>query len=201
MKKGAVAGAIVWSTPILMSTPAFAATGNCSGSKPCVKYCYVKITGGTNSASPGSEDGSDGSCPTVFTGNDFKCAGKPAPTIAGGTTECKNLVSGFHGGTTGSITYAPGVVPLVVQVKVGNAGAGNDQSCFSFRYNEQTGTFSNVTPIANQPPADKCSAQDYANIKVTVKAGTTVAGGITVEIAKPVGCLGGISHLGTYFCV
>lgn len=198
MKKGAVAGAIVWSAPILTSTPAFAGTGNCSGSKPCEKYCYVKITGGTSSSSPGAEAGSDGSCPTTFTGNDFKCPGFPAPTIAGGSTDCKSLVSGFHGGTSGSISYSAGVVPLVVQIKVGNAGAGNDKACFSFRYDEATGTFDNVTPAANRPSATDCPS--FAQISVTVASGT-IANGLTVSISKPVDCLGGISHMGTYFCV
>lgn len=176
MKKGAVAGAIVWSAPILTSSPAFAASGKCSGSKPCVTFYFAKVQGSTCDTQSTSDGGGTG-C-TNYTAAQLACPGTTPPLMENGC----NFVSGSHSAGSGSFTYDPGVVPLIVQVKPG----GN---CYEFRYDENTNSFVAVAPFA--PAA--------CDLQLTVSG--TVGTGITVNISYDdgQGCAG-ISHMNTYFC-
>lgn len=177
MKKGAVAGAIVWSAPMLTSSPAFAASGKCSGSKPCETFYYVKFTD-ANEDCNATSDG-DGTGCTNYTSAQLACPGTTPPAMQNG---CQ-FVTGSHTGGAGTISYQAGIVPLIVQVKPGS-------SCYEFRYDEATNSFVAVAPIA---PAE-CNPQ-------LVVSGT-VATGITVTISYNQGgpVCNGISHLNTYFC-
>jgi len=173
LKKSAVAGAIVWTAPVLMSSPAFAATGKCSGSKPCVNFYYVKYNGSTEDC-VSTADGSG--CPGL-TLNDLKCPGTNPPPLQNG---CQ-FTTGSSTDGSGTISFAAGIVPLVIQVKPGD-------NCYTVTYDAATNTF---TPSG--APAE-CN--------LTIVASGTVATGITVTIGYNDGgsVCKGISHIGAYFC-
>lgn len=190
MKKGAVAGAIVWSTPVLMSTPAFAASAECGGSKPCTKWYAVKFENSNCIALTGNGDPTCGNllaqlgCGAPVTLYD----GTPPP--AGDTVNpCGNYVTGVHRGDGGTppnsatVTYNAGVVPLFFQLKPG----GGSDSCYTYEWN---GTTFVPTTLTGTAP---CTAQFVV---------TKPAGKIQVDVTWPGGSTcKGLSHVSTYFCI
>jgi hypothetical protein len=177
LKKGAVAGAIVWAAPIVSSSPAFASTGQCSGSKPCTDYYFINSTGGTNCG------GSDGSCPTPVVNN---CEGDPVTFQSGCTLPPATRPTIVNTGGTGTITFDPGVIPIFFVAKLG-------ANCYFLDVTD-TMTLAAPTPV---PPV--CNDVDFA---LTGDAETGFV--FTVTVGNQSNCGGGghgISHMSTAFCL
>lgn len=182
MKKGAVAGAIVWSAPLLTSSPAFAATGKCSGSKPCTNFYYLKNEqpGTSNLDCSSSQDGKGSPCPP-YESAALSCDGTTPPPVQNG---CNQGVTIALTGTTATFTYAAGVVPIIIQLKPGD-------NCFTYDYNETTKTFG-IRPGTTAPPAG-C-------LPVVGPATPGLNGSTVVNVLYPATCPSSLSHVATYFC-
>lgn len=178
MKKGAVAGAIVWSAPLLTSTPAFAATGRCSGSKPCVNFYYAKVEGSTCTTSANG-DGSE--CRNLAL--DSSCD-STAVTLQDG---CAAGFSGSHSGTTATFNYPAGAVPIFIQLKPG-------ADCYNYEWTSSGWTFFGADD--GGPPGTSAECANGATFLTTGSEST----GYTVVATWPSGC-NGLSHIGTYFCL
>lgn len=189
MKKGAVAGAIVWSAPLLTSKPAFAATAECSGSVPCTRWYAVKFgLGAPAGCTPIPEgDGEGTGCGNLV--NLLGC-GEPvtlldgSPPPAGDTVDpCSYVTASTVSSTTAILTYDSGVVPLYLQLKPGN-------DCYTYEYNGTT--FVHVLTTGS-PPAACTPSFDVVHHE---------DGSTTVTATYPAGSgCAGISHVNTYFCV
>ena len=170
LAKGAAAGTVAWILPLVISSPAFAATAKCLGSKPCTTFYFVKINGdGTIAA--GVADGSCG-LRTIT-----KCD-NTAATLQYGGGPPSQIVSTVSGAGSLSFTLSAGSLPLLLTTKYG-------QNCHDYTYNENTNQF------VAQPPATGCTA--------SVTTTGSVAGGLTITVlSSGSGC--GISHVNLYFC-
>lgn len=179
MKKGAVAGAVVWSVPVLTSTPAFAATGRCSGSKPCTDFYYVKNEKpGTDDSSCSDTSDGNNQCPN-FTTADLSCDGASTPAVKNGC----DLVHIFFTEGSATFTYDPGVIPIIIQLKPGS-------TCFTYNYDENTETFSTRPGTTPLPPG--CTPTFVKSMS---------NGSIVITVTYPkASCPAGLSHVSTYFC-
>ena len=182
LKKGAVAGAIVWTAPILSSSPAFAATGACSGSKPCTDFYFMQSTGGTNCA------GTDGSCtyPTVT-----DCDENPV-TLQSGCTLGANKPVVTNGGNSGSIVFPAGVVPIYINAKLGS-------TCYLMLVNDDgLGNLTLGDPSVTPAP---CNGVTYSLQKVAGKWTFTINVEDTSNCSPGAPNGQGLSHLATAFCL
>lgn len=194
IKRGAVAGAVAWSVPMISSSPAFAATSRCHGSRPCVDWYYVKFENG--GYSEGCGDGAGSPCPS-FGLDTLGCE----PLTDEQTLNCsggKQYVDGSHGGQSGYFKFQPNVIPVKIQIKPGN-------NCITFNYVEGASQ-NQPLPVSgvvnNQGIAVNCYEVWVSN--PSLSAGIQ----INYKIADP--CMPddpnndrtpGVSHIGTYFCV
>ena len=180
LKKGAVAGAIVWAAPIVSSSPAFAASGQCSGSKPCTNFYFVNSTGGSACT------GSDGSCTYPAVTN---CEGDPVTLQSGCTLPASTRPAIVNNGGTGSITFDPGVIPIYILAKLG-------ANCYFMDVIDTNGVLT-LGPPSPAPPA--CNDVDFA------LTGDGESGYVfTVTVGNTSNCGGGghgISHMSTAFCL
>jgi hypothetical protein len=110
LRKGAVAGAVAWTAPVVLSSPAFAATGKCSGSKKCINFRSVKFENGTSCTAAGN----DGGCPAPGITN---CAGAAVTDFPSGCAG--DGITGSQADNLGTINIPAGIVPLVVHIKTG----------------------------------------------------------------------------------
>lgn len=184
LRKGAAAGVVVWTAPIVLSSPAFAATGKCSGSKPCVDFFFFQSTGGTDCS------GTDASCtyPTILDCNEDAvapqdpCDGgdptRPTVSITGGGTEDDDK--------EGCITYPAGYVPIFFNAKLGS-------NCYIVHVNDDF-TLTAPTPT---PPA--CNDVEFT---ITGSLGTGFQICVTVGDTSNCGDAGGhgVSHVATAYC-
>jgi hypothetical protein len=183
LKKGAVAGAIVWVAPIVSSSPAFAASGQCSGSKPCTTFYFINSTGGTN-----CED-SDGSCGAGFYPAIQNCAGQTVATQSGCTLPAGTKPVFTNTGGAGSITYPSGIIPLYISVKLGN-------DCYLLTVNDDGA--GNLTLSAPSPAPLACNQVVFSLIKTA--SGYTFT--VTIGSQSDCGAGGqGLSHMSTAFCL
>lgn len=128
LKKAALVGAVAWTLPAVISSPAFAASKKCGGSRPCTTFYFVKVNG-DGTIAPGVGDGSCG-LRTIL-----KCDSSTATLLDGGAF----VTSTSSTSSTLSVTLAPGVVPLLITTKYG-------PNCHDYTYNEGTNTFSAPNP-------------------------------------------------------
>ncbi len=182
MKRGAVAGAVVWSAPVLMSSPAFAATTACGGSKPCTDFYYVKIEGDANAT--GEPSINPNQCSSSTTGDNSVCGSLVTTATCGEGTPLKNgcsLVSGGHTGNVAVLTFPAGSVPQFFQLKPGT-------NCYDFAWDPATTSFVSTTA----PSGCLISSTGIVN-----GDGTTT---VRIEWRAGKNCQG-ISHIGAYFCL
>jgi hypothetical protein len=193
MKKGAVAGAIVWSAPLLTSTPAFAATTECGGSQPCTTWYYAKVEGSdrTTSGSCSGDDAGDGTDDGRGNGcvNLLAEVGCPGATVTSFSDGCSllNAAGTFtHTGGTATVTFPAGAVPLFIQIKPGD-------NCYTYQWNGSEFVFFNGTDGTTAGPG-AC---------LTSITDTVVDGKIKVDVVWNQGgsACNGISHFNAYFCL
>lgn len=180
MKKGAAAGAIVWSAPLLTSTPAFAADTQCiGGSKPCTNYYFCKFDGST------VEEGSDDQCPSHVVEGDLGCSDQTGAVSNG----CTHVDATFTGDTSVVIDYSEGSVPIIVQIKLGG-GVG---SCYEFEWTDAN----RGAVLTKEIPNGSFGTCTYT----ATPSGSISNGGMSITVTKSGSCQGlGLSHAGTYFC-
>lgn len=131
LKKGAVAGAVAWSVPLITSSPAFAATGECSGSTPCQNWYYIKV--GEDGLEGGTADGGGTGCNEALPSNPFGCPAGSASVSSGGLSQ--GVTGSFNAGTaTATFTLPAGVIPLYVQPKPAS-------SCYTYEYDAGSNSF------------------------------------------------------------
>ena len=181
MKKAAVVGAVAWSAPMVLSSPAFASTGRCSGSVVCTTFYGNSITTSNGGAPYTVGSVGIGQCATRSI-SALLCPGvtyNPVPTLQTGTGVNAVTTSG-DSGTYFSITFPAGAVPIGMDIHFGGA------PCTSFNFDEPTNQF--VVNGVNQ-----CLP--------TVVTSGTISGGITVTITKNSNVTGcGFSGTNVYFC-
>lgn len=176
LARSAAATGVAWATPMLVSSPAFAATDQCSGSRPCSKYYFV---GFSSSGSTGEvPSGSGGNCQPVPI-EDLRCQGDTKATFAGDGQPLLDDIG------TWFFTLKPGRIPVFVEVKYAT-------NCNRYRLIGSSfvadGAFtgSGSTPTPTHPQA------------AHVELGGTAVDGFTITISKLTGQ--GISNIGMYFC-
>jgi|GEM_PF-5209979 len=128
LKKVAVGGAVAWTAPLVISSPVFATTG-VGGSKPCENYWFKKFEGS-------SDDGTGNTGCAVYTSINGKTVQNNPPA---------GLVSGSYSGSAGTINFAAGVVPIYIQLKLGNQSYPKEWTCITFKY--ENGSFTPVNPL------------------------------------------------------
>ena len=148
LKKGAIVGAVAWTAPMIISSPAFAATAQCSGSVPCTNFFFVKVNG-DGSVTSGVGDGSCG------TRTIKQCNNTNATLQDGGG----HIASSSGNGNLLTIKLTAGTVPILVTAKYG-------ANCHDYTYNENTKTFSAPSP------ATLCTAS--VTTSGTVAGGLTI---------------------------
>lgn len=184
LKKTAIGAAAVWATPLVMSSPAFAATGCSSGSRPCTKAYYRKIEGCIVTGGTGDGEG----CPDPGT----LCAGNPL-TIS--TNSISPDLTGCHygqsdtSGTYAVINFPPNAIPLAIQTKPGTCDA-------AFIWENLVFSGSSTLPLV---------ASSDSSCSWTFTKSGTIAGGLTVTVvgtprAAGNGCKN-LSHVNVWFCL
>jgi len=173
LKKTAAAGAVAFAAPVIMSSPAFAATGCNSGSKPCTTYYFAKISG--SGVSGGTGDGTGTGCFNQTPAS--LCAGATGDINSGAVA---TGIVGNEGDSSGYIIYPLGAIPLVIQLKPGN-------DCYTFKYNGST--WVSVTGVNYQTPG------------CTFTFTTTVLGDGRIRVDFTNCQQQGLSHVNTYFCL
>jgi hypothetical protein len=181
LKKGAVAGAIVWAAPIVSSSPAFAASGQCSGSKPCTNFYLINSTGGTNC------EGSDESCdPPAIT----NCQGQTVTPQSGCNLPAASKPTIVNLNSSATVTYDPGVIPIYFVVKLGS-------HCYFVDVIDTDGVLS-LDEITPEPP--ECN-----DVEVNLSGDAESGYVFTVTVGDTSNCSGigghGISHISTAFCL
>lgn len=189
MKKGAVAGAIVWSAPLLTSTPAFAATAECGGgSQECSTWYYAKVEVDDNNRNArtcsggGTGDGAGSGCPVPPIG----CPSGSKTTFENG---CSLLPAATftHTGSSATVTFPEGAIPLYIQIKPGS-------NCYTYKWNGTDFVFYSGTNGTPTPPPPGCLGGIVDSV---------VNGKIKVDVTWNQGGSGcnGISHFNVYFCL
>lgn len=173
LKRGAVAGAVVWSVPMIASSPAFAATGKCSGSRPCTRFFGVKFDNDKQAVDGAPGGGGGGNCPPRYA-QDLRCPGDATSTLETGNAALNHINDWNISSGGGMIELKSGVVPLVLEVKFST-------NCSAWSWNGSVFE-------------KEFSVNDHGITNVTVTG--TLPSGYTIWYTGS-----SISNVGIYFCI
>ena len=194
LKKAAVVGAVAWTVPMVISSPAFAASAKCTGSQRCTNFYGNSIgtpSGGGAASSIGPAG--TGQCTTRNISN-LLC---PGVTYPNGTalqlgSATSNAPSTGYGSF--SITLPANSVPIALDIHFGGQPANGYSACTYYVWNG-----SNFVIDPNGNAVDGGLTYDRCSPVVTTSG--TISGGLTITVSKTAtwNC-GGFSGSNIYYC-